>query len=207
IEGEIFHVDSIIFNYEVKLALAHQYTLPPFEVAHQGRVFCSRSVKKGSDDEIGLIKINNAVIKSLGLKKGVSHTEFIKGKDGKFYFLETSSRVGGANLSNMIEEYSGVNLWKEWAIIENMKENEKYKVPKVKNNYGAILISLAKQENPDTTNYNDKEITWRLNKKYHAGLVIVSKKYERISELINDYTKRIYDDFFISQPLKDKATN
>ncbi|MCB9247903.1 MAG: ATP-grasp domain-containing protein [Ignavibacteriales bacterium] len=207
IEGEIFHVDSIIFNYEVKLALAHQYTLPPFEVAHQGRVFCSRSVKKGSDDEKNLININNAVIKSLGLKKGVSHTEFIKGKDGKFYFLETSSRVGGANLSNMIEEYSGVNLWKEWAIIENMKENEKYKVPKIKNNYGAILISLAKQENPDTSNYNDKEITWRLNKKYHAGLVIVSKKYDRISELITDYTQRIYDDFFISQPLKDKATN
>ncbi len=208
IEGEIFHVDSIIYNYKTVLGLAHQYTLPPFEVAHQGRVFCTRTVKHKSDNEKKLLQINKKVIKSLGLKKGVSHTEFIKSKaNGEFYFLETSARVGGANIADMIEKTTGVNLWKEWALIENLNDGEEYIIPKPKNNYGAILISLAKQEWPDTSNYNDVEIAWKMNKKYHAGLVIVADEYDRISALIENYTERFYEDFFISQPLRDKATN
>ena len=43
-------------------------------------------------------------MKAMGLLRGVSHTEFIKSKaDGKFYFLETSARVGGANLAELVE--------------------------------------------------------------------------------------------------------
>ena len=110
VEGEIYHVDSIILEHEVKFAQAHKYALPPFEVAHEGRVFCSRTVKKGSEDDLNLTELNKAVIKSLGLKKGVSHTEFIKSNSGKYYFLETSARVGGANLANLIEETSGIIL-------------------------------------------------------------------------------------------------
>ena len=207
IEGNIYHVDSIIFNYKLQFALAHQYALPPFEVAHEGRVFCSRTVKFGSKDEKELLKLNKQVIKSLGLKKGISHSEYIKSKDGKFYFLETSARVGGANLSNLIEESSGINLWNEWAVIENLKDEEKYVLPEFKKNYGAILISLAKQEFPDLSSFNDKEIAWRLNKKYHAGLVVVSESYDKISELIGNYTKRFYDEFFAYQPIKEKASN
>lgn len=207
IEGDIYHVDSIIFNYKLQFALAHQYALPPFEVAHEGRVFCSRTVKFGSKDEKELLKLNKQVIKSLGLKKGISHSEYIKSKEGKFYFLETSARVGGANLSNLIEESSGINLWNEWAVIENLKDEENYVLPEFKKNYGAILISLAKQEFPDMSSFNDKEITWRLNKKYHAGLVAVSESYDKISDLIGNYTKRFYDDFFAFQPIKEKASN
>ncbi|MBK7981305.1 MAG: ATP-grasp domain-containing protein [Ignavibacteriae bacterium] len=207
IEGNIYHVDSIIFNYKLQFTLAHQYALPPFEVAHEGRVFCSRTVKFGSKDEKELLKLNKQVIKSLGLKKGISHSEYIKSKDGKFYFLETSARVGGANLSNLIEESSGINLWNEWAVIENLKDEEKYVLPEFKKNYGAILISLAKQEFPDLSSFNDKEIAWRLNKKYHAGLVVVSESYDKISELIGNYTKRFYDEFFAYQPIKEKASN
>lgn len=208
VEGNIYHVDSIIYDYEIKLALAHEYALPPFEVAHEGRVFCSRTVERDCNDEKKLLELNKLVLKSLGLKKGVSHSEFIKSSEtGKFYFLETSARVGGANLSNLIEEYSGINMWREWAKIEALEDGMKYKTPKPKKNYGAIILSLAKQEHPDTNSFNDKEIVWRLNKKYHAGLVIVSKKNERISELIDVYTKRFYDEFFISQPIRDKATS
>ncbi|MBK7105647.1 MAG: ATP-grasp domain-containing protein [Ignavibacteriae bacterium] len=207
IEGNIYHVDSIIFNYKIQYALTHEYALPPFEVAHEGRVFCSRTVKFGSKDEKSLLKLNKQVIKSLGLKKGISHSEYIKSKDGKFYFLETSARVGGANIANLIEESSGINYWKEWAIIENLNDNVEYKLPIPQKEYAAIFISLAKQEFPDTNSFNDKEVVWRLNKKYHAGLVIASENYDRITELINDYTKRFYEDFFAYQPIKEKASN
>ncbi len=43
--------------------------------------------------------MNEKLMKALGMLRGVSHTEFIESdKDGKLYFLETSARVGGANL-------------------------------------------------------------------------------------------------------------
>jgi biotin carboxylase len=51
------------------------------------------------------------------LKHGAAHTEFIKcNEDGKIYFLETSSRVGGAHIAEMVEAASGINLWGEWAV-------------------------------------------------------------------------------------------
>lgn len=138
------------------------------------------------------------MIKSLGLKKGVSHTEFIKDKEGKFYFLETSARVGGANLSNLIEESTGINMWKEWAVIENLNDGEEYALPKQKNLFGAIIISLAKQEWPDLNNYNNDEVVWKLNKKFHAGLVLVSKEYKKMKELSDSFIERFYKDFYNS---------
>ncbi|MCB9209213.1 MAG: ATP-grasp domain-containing protein [Ignavibacteriales bacterium] len=207
IEGNIYHVDSIIIDRKIKFAQVHEYALPPFEVAHKGRVFCSRTVNKGSIEEKGLKQLNQKVIKSLGLKKGVSHTEFIKDKEGKFYFLETSARVGGANLSNLIEESTGINMWKEWAVIENLNDGEEYALPKQKNLFGAIIISLAKQEWPDLNNYNNDEVVWKLNKKFHAGLVLVSKEYKKMKELSDSFIERFYKDFFTTQPIKDKVSS
>ncbi|OGU35686.1 MAG: ATPase, partial [Ignavibacteria bacterium GWB2_35_6b] len=136
VTGEIFHVDSIIYKSEIKFALAHEYGLPPMEVAHDGRVFSSRTMERGSEDEKILQAMNKEVIKAMGLVHGVSHTEFIKGKNsGEFYFLETSARVGGANIAPMIEAATGINLWREWAKIEILRGNGPYKLPKFREEY------------------------------------------------------------------------
>jgi hypothetical protein len=45
-------------------------------------------------------------------------------EDGEIYFLETSSRVGGAHLAD-IAAASDINLWKEWAAIEDALVKEK----------------------------------------------------------------------------------
>ncbi|MCU0406480.1 MAG: hypothetical protein MUE64_05800, partial [Ignavibacteriaceae bacterium] len=37
IPGNIYHVDSIIYEHEVRFAIASQYGRPPFEVAHEGK--------------------------------------------------------------------------------------------------------------------------------------------------------------------------
>ncbi len=208
IPGNIYHVDSIIYKKEIQFAIASEYGLPPMEVAHEGRVFTTRTMKKGSDDELQLQDINQKVLRAMGLVQGTSHTEFIKGKeDGKFYFLETSARVGGAHIGELVESASGVNLWREWAKIETLASNEDYVKPVIKDEYAGILISLAKQEWPDTSNYNEKEIVWRINKKHHAGLIVASPQKERVEELITNYTTRFYNDFFATQPMGDSPTN
>lgn len=208
VPGEIYHVDSIIFNHEIVFNLANQYGLPPMEVAHEGRVFTTRTVRRDSEDEKQLTLINKKVLKSLGLLQGVSHTEFIKAHaDGRFYFLETSARVGGANIAELVEAASGINLWAEWAKIELLRGGAEYHLPKHKEDYSGLIISLAKQEWPDVASYNDPEIVWKMNKKYHAGMIVSSPDFERVEKLILDYTKRFYNDFFTSQPLPEKPNS
>jgi len=208
VPGNIYHVDSIVYENEVRFALASQYGKPPFEVAHSGRVFTSRTVLRGSEIEQKLLELNEKVIKAMGLLRGVSHTEFIEAdEDGKLYFLETSARVGGAHIADLVEAASGINLWREWAKIEIKRGVGDYEYPQVKNNYAGIIQSLAKQEWPDLTNYNDPEVIWKLNKRFHAGLIIRSDNPERVEELLGTYTQRFYDDFFATAPMKEKPGN
>jgi biotin carboxylase len=206
IPGNIFHVDSIVYNKEIQFALAHEYGLPPMEVAHQGRVFTTRTVRRGSDEDSALQTINRKALTAFGILMGISHSEFIKSANGELYFLETSARVGGANISDLVEAGSGINLWREWAKIEVMGVGGRYILPERKNDYAGLLISLAKQEYPDLSGFTDPEVAWRLKKRFHAGIIVASKSYDRITELIADYTKRFYRDFFTTQPLPDKPT-
>jgi len=161
---------------------------------------------RGSEDEQNLLKLNEKVLKAMGMVRGVSHTEFIKADiNGKFYFLETSARVGGANIAELTEAASAVNLWREWAKIEILKGDGEYHLPEIRNDYAGLLNSLAKQEYPNLSSFNDPEIYWKLNKKYHAGLIIKSTSFERINNLLKNYTARFYQDFFTTQPLSEKA--
>lgn len=208
IPGDIYHVDSIIYNNEIKFAITSKYGHPPMEVAHEGRVFTSRTIQKETNEDKALKLMNIQVLNAMGLLRGVSHTEFIKAKsDGKFYFLETSARVGGANLHELVKAASGINLWEEWAKIELLSGKGDYELPSIENNHAAILLSLAKQEWPDMNAFHDEEVVWRLNKKNHVGVIVKSENYDRITELINEYVKKFYDEFFASYPAPEKPTD
>ncbi len=207
IPGSIYHVDTIISEKEVVFGLASKYGTPPFEVAHQGRVFTSQTLDSNSDEAKEVLELNTKVLKILGLLRGVSHSEFIRADDGKLYFLETSARVGGANLSSLVEAATGINLWREWAKIEILKGEKPYKLPKVNKDFAAIITSLSKQELPDLNTYNDPEVVWRLKKEYHAGLIIKSSSKERIDQLVDQYTKRFYDDFFTTAKMGERPNN
>jgi biotin carboxylase len=207
IPGNIYHVDSIIYEKEIKFACASKYGTPPFEVAHHGRVFSSMTLDKESDEAKEVLKMNEKLLKALGLLRGVSHTEFIRDEEGKFYFLETSARVGGANLSVLVEAATGINLWREWAKIEILKGEGEYNLPEINNNYSAIIASLAKQEKPDLSSYNDTEIFWKLNKEYHAGVIVGSPDQKKIKDLMDSYTQRFYNDFFATAQMGEKPTD
>lgn len=125
---------------------------------------------------------------------------------GNYYFLETSSRVGGANLAEMIEAASGVNLWAEWAKLEIAVANKTaYKPPKDRRSHAGIAISLSKFEKPDTHAFEDAELVWRLDKKWHIGLIVKYKNIKRVKELLDNYTQRIQSDFHTSAPIPDKS--
>jgi biotin carboxylase len=207
VPGEVYHVDSIVDDMEVLFAAASKYGAPPMNVAQEGGIFTTRLISRRSKDERELQKINKDVIKSLGLVRGVTHAEFIKAdEDGEFYFLEIAARVGGAHIAETIEAASGLNLWAEWAKIETATKEKPYRLAKPKNLYSGAIISLSRQDWPDTSAYNNPEIVWRLNKHHHAGLIVASKDHERVRELLESYIGRFYQDFHASMPLPDKPT-
>jgi len=226
VPGEVFHVDSIVQNGRVVFSGANRYGRPPLEVAHGGGTYISRTVAHRSDDEKKLFAINRTLVKALKLDQGATHAEFIKSDaDGEFYFLEIAARVGGAYIADVLEAASGVNLWREWAKLEvadavarrqaRAKEaGEKFEYqgslnankPKpLRNEYAGIVLSLSKQEDPDTSTYDDPEIVYRVKKLHHAGLIVHSPKLERVEELLSQYAERFAADFVAVVPPLEKA--
>lgn len=204
VPGDVFHVDSIVRDREVILAVASAYGRPPMEVAHDGGIFTTRILEHGSETERALLKMNAQVLPALGLQRGVSHTEFIRGEDGEFYFLETSARVGGAHISDLVEAATGVNMWAEWAKVE---ADPDYQAPVAKTDYAGLIVSLARQEWPDTSGYTDPEIVWRMRKAHHVGMIVVSPRYDRITELLGSLTGRVREDFHASAPPRERPTD
>lgn len=200
IPGQVFHVDSVVNDGKVVFAGTNQYGRPPMQVAHQGGAYVSRTLERGSDDEKTLLATNKKLIRALGLERGATHAEFIKSDaDGKFYFLEIAARVGGAYIAEVLEAASGVNLWREWAKLE-IADGKGPKITPQRKEYAGIILSLAKQEYPDTSAYVEDEIIHRIKKRHHAGLIVRAPRLERVNELLDQYGRRFVEDFVAVAP-------
>ena len=211
VPGDVYHVDSIVWRGEVVFAIAFKYGRPPMEVSHQGGIFITRRLPDDSAEARAVLAMNRTLQEGLGLRRGVSHTEFIRqagraggaGRDG-FVFLETSARVGGAFIVDTIEAATGTNLWREWAKIEIAGEDGAYALPPHRDDYAGVVLTLARQEAPDMSSYTDAEIATRIRKDFHAGLIVRSPDPQRVETLIAEYSERFYRDFFATVPPPDR---
>jgi hypothetical protein len=201
----VYHVDSIVMAGKLVLAEKHRYHKPPFEVYHGGGLFRTSTLERGSSEDKELHALTQQLATTLGIDQGILHTEYIRGADdGEFYFLETAARVGGAYIAEMVEQSTGVNLWREWAKLEvAAARDEKYEVKPEREEYGAVILSLARQQWPDTSGYTDPEIALRIDKEYHAGFVLRSPSHERVNALLESYGERFMHDFAAAMPAKE----
>jgi biotin carboxylase len=207
VPGEVYHVDSVVSENEVVFANVSKYGKPPMNVAQGGGVFTTFAVPRGSQADSDLRQINRDLIAALGLVRGVSHAEFIQAHaDGNFYFLECAARVGGAYINEMVEAATGINLWREWARIEVAGGDGSYQLPATREEYAGVILSLARQEEPDTSAYNDPEICLRIKKHHHAGLILKSKDQAQVQSLLENYAERFAVEFMAVQPQKEKPT-
>lgn len=208
IEGEVYHVDSFSSAGKIVFSQSSQYLSPPYEVTHSSGIFRSISVEYGSNDDTTLLKLNSSVLHAFGIKDGPSHTEFIKcRKTGRFYFLETASRLAGAFIPEMVEAASGVDLWKEWAVCETaLCKGESYKIPKRKEEYAGIVTSLSKYPNPDYADFKAKkgEIFHTIEFIHHVGLIVKSTDRSRVEALIEEFTSLIQDRYHADGCLPEK---
>ncbi|MEB3300038.1 MAG: ATP-grasp domain-containing protein [Candidatus Sericytochromatia bacterium] len=198
--GDVYHVDSVVSEREVVFASVSRYGTPMLDLNKSGGVFTTRTIDRESADHEALVELNKKVVASLGLVRGVTHIEYIKGReDGNFYFLEAGARVGAAKIPDVAWYATDVCLWFEWAKIETQST---YVLPKVSNGYAGAVVCLARQETPDMSPYNDPEVVWVQKKKHHAGVIVRSEDPRRVEELVNRYAARFAEDFMAHVPLK-----
>jgi biotin carboxylase len=205
--GDVYHADSISNEGKTQFCRVSRYLAPPLDVAQGGGVFRTHTVEFGGEEDKALQLLTAQVMDAFGMRYSASHTEFIRcHEDGKYYFLETSCRVGGAHISEMVEFSSGINLWAEWAKVEYAQATGgSYTMPPAKNLYAGLVVSLSRYTHPDYSSFQDPELAWRLKKNQHIGLIITSDHRERVLELLDNYTRRIFEEFHASLPPKEKA--
>jgi len=201
--GDVCHVDSLSFKDEIVFTRSSQYLNPPFDIAHGGGIF--QSCTLGEEDELHyqLVEINRKVLKAFGMRHGASHSEYII-HNGEPIFLETSARVGGANLSVLVEHGSDINLWRQWARIEDaVLKDDNYTIPERAHNHAGIIASLSRFEWPDYNRHTDAEITWKLNKKYHVGFIFKSPDRNIVLGKLDKYSRVISEEYHATVPLKE----
>jgi biotin carboxylase len=207
VPGNVFHVDAIAWNRHVLFHAAHRYGQPPMVIAHEGGVFTTRSLPRGAPEAQPLEVLNREVLAAFGMIRGVTHTEFIQAhEDGRWYFLETSARVGGAFIVDVIEAASGLNLWREWAHIEIAGEDFSYELPAVRDDYAGLVLTLAREPEPDMSSFTDPEIVMRIQKHHHAGLIVRSSDSARIDELLARYAERFRRELMAWHPAPESPS-
>lgn len=208
VHGDVFHVDSIVYDNKILFQIASRYGTPPFNIWNEGGVFLSHTVNPNSALNKEILALNEKLLKAMRLQRGVTHAEFIKGQDGKLYFLELAARVGGANIDRLVEEASGFNLWREWARLEYANTVKKpYKLPAPKGLHAGLLICLSREEKPDLSRFNAPEVVWKLAEDHHAGLVVAGKSYEKVNELLGKYQHQLTREILAVAPPTDKAVH
>jgi biotin carboxylase len=204
VSGDVFHVDSLTVDGKILFTRASQYLTPPFDVAHGGGIFQSCTLPFDDPRHKELVALNAKVLHGFGMLHGASHTEFIRGTDGKYYFLETSARVGGAHLADLVHQASDVNLWSEWAKIESgLLQGKKYKAPTDSGLQAGIITSLSRVEHPDYSRFTDPEIAWTMDKSYHISFIFKSPDHNRVRELLDKYYHIIKEEFHATLTLKE----
>lgn len=206
ITGQVFHVDSIVFQSKIQYSQVSKYLQTPIEVVQSGGIF--RTVTLTPRDSLlkAAMKINEQLVQSFGLKYSVSHAEFIYNeKDKQFYFVEIACRVGGAHISDMVFAASHINLWEEWARIEDHSLKDlSYKLPKIKRLQAGLIISLSKSKKPDYSALDTDGLAWTLQKDYHIGMIYVDPNADTVLKKIETATEVIKSNYYTTMPQSDK---
>ncbi|MNK69582.1 argininosuccinate lyase [compost metagenome] len=184
--GDVYHVDSIVVDGKVQFAVANRYGVPIFDL-QKGGSYVSMMLDRKSKMYKRLIELNEKLIPALGKMTGITHAEYIHGKDDDtIYFLEAAARVGASKIPDVIYSATGVCLWHEWVKME--LDPKSYKAPKPsKNEYAGAIFTVSKHHHSDLSKFNAPEVVWTSKKPGLAGLMVHSPKATRVEELLTEY--------------------
>ncbi|MCK9876649.1 hypothetical protein MXD59_12815 [Frankia sp. Ag45/Mut15] len=106
VPGEIWHLDGYLRGGTVRAATCSVYVGDCLNFA-----FGSPLGSAQTPDEPAALALLRRTLPVLGQRDGCFHFELIRAGDGRFLFLETASRVGGAGVAETFELRTGINLY------------------------------------------------------------------------------------------------
>ncbi|MES2220829.1 MAG: ATPase [Acidobacteriota bacterium] len=119
IDGDRWHVDSLTANGNVVFSAVSPYRESNVEKAEGGELLPRVQTPKTPAGTERLRRANTALLSSMRMARGVTHTEFLRSSaTGEFYFMEISASVDDGCVADMMQEAHGLNLWREWARLE-----------------------------------------------------------------------------------------
>jgi hypothetical protein len=143
IEGDRFHVDSITADGTVVFSAVSPYLGPSSAATHTGELLSTVHAPCNAADSEGIRRVNTALLSSMGMARGVTHTEFLRSNATRdFYFMRTSASVDDSCIADMMHETRGLNLWVEWARLEvAAMRGQPYALPSTGNHRKALAAS------------------------------------------------------------------
>ena len=118
IAGDRMHVDSLIANGKVVFSAVSPYSAARSDETEVVELL--PAAQKSSKAEIERLRLaNTALLSSMRMVRGVTHSEFLRSNATRdFYFMETSARVDDRCVASMMQRTHALNLWREWAMLE-----------------------------------------------------------------------------------------
>ncbi|WP_313187095.1 ATP-grasp domain-containing protein [Lacrimispora sp.] len=182
ISGKEYHVDAVVQDGIVMIQSVASYLNNMLDcIEGKNKIgsiaYPGKYLKKGIVAD--MLKINQKVIQSIGIKNSVCHSEFFVTPYGDIIFSEIAARIGGGPLiSPLVENTQGVNLYD--AVIDVELENKIIISESISNDFIGFICF----------NSENGEIKAISNKKDFAemeGLVLVQID-KKVGDTIQDIT-------------------
>lgn len=192
VPGDVFHVDSLCWKGNVIFSLVSKYGAPPLAALQGQGLFSTRVLPRDSEESITLTELNQTLLAAFGRDHGPTHSEFIRGEDGQFRFLETSARVAGGNIERTIECATGLKIWQEAARMELADfRGEEYVLPELRSDYAGLIACPQKEGQVDINSFTESEIQYRYLSDGYASLVVESQDYNKVESLLAEFASKL----------------
>jgi hypothetical protein len=106
VPGEIWHLDGYLHNGRIAAVVSSAYVGDCLSFAHGSPLGSAQRA-----DEPAAVSLLDRTLTALGQRDGCFHYEAIRTQDGRFLFLETAARIGGAGVADTFELRTGINLY------------------------------------------------------------------------------------------------
>jgi hypothetical protein len=81
---------------------------------------------------------------------------------------------------------------------------DNYQLAPSRADYAGLLVSLARQEWPDTSSFQEPELIWRMQKRHHVGMIVKSPDRGRVQYLLDRYAGRVRNEYHASAPPRER---
>jgi biotin carboxylase len=211
VAGDLFHVDSLVSEREVKFSAVHQYGRPTMHSMQGGGIFSTQTVDRASADSRELTKLNAGVAPMMGMVRGLTHAEFVHSHaDGRYYFLDVAANIDNGMIPEVVKAATGINLMREWARLEVADlRGDTYALPKAlgggASGYAGLVQCLSMTGQPDASGFTEPEIVGRIKSQNQAGLIVRSDSHERVAQLMDGYSQKFIDQILEQTPAERPA--